>query len=74
MLASLGVASFINTGDGVQDPMYPYMRERISSINFFFVLLQVCCNLCPYVLLRAIMILSMKRNGLLHGEIGTLGF
>lgn len=63
------VASFISTGDDGQNPRYPHMRERISSINFF-----VCCNLCVYVFLRAITILNMKRNGLSHGEIGTLGF
>lgn len=68
--------SFINTGDDAQNPVYPYMRERVSSVNYFFfsVLLQGSCSLCTYVLLRAIMILNMKQNGLLHGEVGTLGF
>lgn len=30
--------SFINTGDDAQNPVYPYMRERVSSVNYFFFL------------------------------------
>lgn len=49
VFASLGtVAPFMNAGGDVQNPRYPYMRERVSSINFF-VLLQVCCNLGTYL-------------------------